>query len=72
MDALRNERAALEARKAALERDVRDLTSRAVLAPIVERSLGLRVAHDSQQVFLRRAESGAPESARRRNTCCES
>lgn len=60
MDALRSERAALEARKAALERDVRDLTSRAVLAPIVERSLGLHVAQDSQQVFLRReGSSGA-------------
>lgn len=62
MDALRSERAALEARKAALERDVRDLSSRAVLAPIAERRLGLHVAHDSEQVFLRR-QSPVPDDA---------
>jgi|SRR5690606_33260882 len=63
MDVLRSERAALEARKAALERDVRNLSSRAVLAPVAERSLGLHVAHDSEQVILRRENGGSPPRA---------
>lgn len=54
MDELRSQRAALEARKAALERDVRELGSRSRIASVAERSLGLHVAHDSEQVILRR------------------
>ncbi|HLV26973.1 MAG TPA: hypothetical protein VKZ41_11740 [Gemmatimonadales bacterium] len=60
MDELRSQRAALEARKSALERDVRELGSRARIAPVAERTLGLHVAHDSEQVILRR---GAPSQA---------
>ncbi len=59
LEALRREQAQLEARKAQLERDIRDLSSRAVLAPIAERVLGMHVARDDEQVFLIR-ESLAP------------
>jgi outer membrane murein-binding lipoprotein Lpp len=54
VDQLRSQRAALEARKASLERDVRELGSRTVIAPVAERSLGLHVAHDAEQVILER------------------
>lgn len=64
MDRLRSERAALEARKAALQRDIRNLSSRAVLVPIAERVLGLHVAHDSEQVILSREGSSASSAQR--------
>ncbi len=65
LEALRREQAQLEARKAQIERDIRELGSRAVLAPIAERALGMHVARDEEQVFLVRerpvAASPIPE-----------
>ncbi len=56
---LRMQRAQLEARKAQLESDIRRISSRSVLLPIVERRLDMHVPNDSQVVILTRAP-GAP------------
>lgn len=50
---LDQQRADLEARRAALEGEIRDATSRARLAPIAEK-LGMRVPSDSQVITLPR------------------
>jgi cell division protein FtsL len=47
-------RVQLEARRAQLESDIRDLSSRARLAPIVEQRLQMHVPTDSQVVILPR------------------
>ena len=47
-------RVQLEARRAQLESEVRDLSSRAKLAPIVERRLQMHVPTDSQVIILPR------------------
>ena len=54
---LQAQRAQLEARRARLESDIRDLSSRSKLAPIVERRLHMRVPNDSQVIILPRSPS---------------
>lgn len=64
LDAIRRQQAQLEAEKAQLERDIRELSSRAVLAPIAERVLGMHVARDDEQVFLLRDQPIALPTSR--------
>jgi membrane protein implicated in regulation of membrane protease activity len=52
---LRERRAQLEARKAQLEGDIRRISSRGSLLPIVERRLDMHVPNDTQVVILTRA-----------------
>jgi hypothetical protein len=49
---VREERSALEARRAELERRIRIASSRQVLVPIAERSLGLHEPADSEFVLF--------------------
>lgn len=49
---LREERMALEARRAELERQVRVASSRQVLVPLAERALGLHEPSDSEFTLL--------------------
>lgn len=49
---LREERTALEARRAELERQIRVASSRQVLVPIAERRLGLHQPSDSEFTLL--------------------
>jgi len=49
---LREQRMALEARRAELERRIRVASSRQVLVPIVERALGLHEPSDSEFVLF--------------------
>jgi hypothetical protein len=49
---LREERTALEARRAELERQIRVASSRQVLVPIAERHLGLHQPSDSEFTLL--------------------
>ena len=49
---LREERTALEARRAELERQIRFASSRQVLVPLVERRLGLHEPSDSELTLL--------------------
>lgn len=51
---LESSRVQLEARRAQLESEVRDLSSRAALAPVVERRLQMHVPTDSQVVIVPR------------------
>ena len=59
---LREERAALEARRADLERRIREASSRQVLVPLAERTLGLHQPSDSEFVLfaLPPAPAGKP------------
>ncbi len=52
--ALEARRVALEARRAQLDGEIRDATSRARLARIAEERLGMRVPADSQVITLTR------------------
>jgi len=54
IQSLEQERADLVARRAALEAEIRDATSRARLARIAEQRLGMRVPSDSQVITLPR------------------
>ena len=58
---LETRRVQLEARRARLESEIRDLSSRAKLAPIVEQRLQMHVPADTQVVILPR-----PSRARQR------
>ncbi len=49
---LREERLALEARRADLERRIREASSRQVLVPVAERLLGLHEPSDSEFTLL--------------------
>jgi hypothetical protein len=49
---LREERSSLEARRAELERRIRIASSRQVLVPVAERSLGLHEPADSEFVLF--------------------
>ena len=49
---LREERLALEARRGDLERRIREASSRQVLVPIAERTLGLHQPSDSEFVLF--------------------
>ena len=53
----------LEAQRARLKGEIRDLSSFAKLAPIAEQRLNMHVPNDSQVVILPRAASGAPSVA---------
>ena len=61
LDALERQRTSLEARKARLESEIRELSSRARLAPVAERRLGMRIPSDSQVVILRRPSSSTSD-----------
>jgi cell division protein FtsL len=54
---LEQQRADLVARKAALDGEIRDATSRARLARVAEERLGLRVPSDSQVIVLPRPDT---------------
>ena len=54
-------RVQLEARRAQLESEIRDLSSRAHLAPIVEQRLQMHVPTDSQVVILPRPTPPRPQ-----------
>ena len=51
---LEERRTQLEAQRAQLESDIRDLTSRAKLAPVAEGRLHMHVPNDTELVILRR------------------
>ena len=53
---LQARQSALEAEKVKLLNDIREASSRARLAPLLERRLDMRVPHDSQVIILRRPE----------------
>ncbi len=52
---LEQRRMQLEARRAQLRSQIRDLSSRSQLAPVVERTLGMHVPNDTQLVILPRS-----------------
>jgi hypothetical protein len=54
---LEQRRLQLKAQRAQLENDIRDLSSRTTLAPIVERRLNMHVPNDTQVVILQRSTS---------------
>jgi cell division protein FtsL len=54
LEELADERRTLEAERARLELQIREAESRARIAPIAERRLGMRTATDSQYVLLPR------------------
>ena len=60
LTALDTRRVQLEARRAQLESEIRDLSSRAKLAPIVEQRLQMHVPADSQVVILPRPPRARP------------
>ena len=62
LQALDRERVELEARRARLELDIRDLSSRARLAPVAEQRLNMRYPNDSQVVYLSRRGAPTPGS----------
>ena len=51
---LEQKRTQLEGERARLELEIRDLSSRARLAPIAEQRLGMRIPSDSQVIDIRR------------------
>ena len=55
---LRRERTELEAQKLRLEGEIRDAASRARIAPLAERRLGMKVPNDSQVILLPRPTPG--------------
>jgi len=57
---LRQERLALEARRADLVRRVRVASSRAVLVPLVERELGLHRPSDREYILFALPPDGGP------------
>jgi cell division protein FtsL len=57
---LERQRSDLIARRAAIEAEIRDATSRARLAPIAEGRLGMRVPSDSQVITLQRPVPARP------------
>lgn len=57
---LRERRDALDAQQAALEGAIRDASSRARLAPIAEKQLGMRIPPESLVILLPRPERTPP------------
>lgn len=51
---LEQQRTQLEGERARLELEIRDLSSRARLAPVAEQRLGMRIPSDSQVIDIRR------------------
>lgn len=62
--ALEDRRTALEARAASLQNDIRELSSRARLAPVAERRLDMHIPSDSQVVILSRPSTPGTQDAR--------
>ena len=64
---LEQRRAALDAERAQLEGDIRDASSRARLARIVEERLQMKIPNDSQVIYLapsgRKSGAGAGDAA---------
>ncbi|MGH7580849.1 MAG: hypothetical protein ACREM9_11795 [Gemmatimonadales bacterium] len=56
---LREQRMALDARRAELERQIREASSRQVLVPLAERTLGLHEPSDSEFTLLPLVPAGA-------------
>ena len=56
---LEQKRTQLEGERARLELEIRDLSSRARLAPIAEQRLGMRIPSDSQVIDIRRDTASA-------------
>ena len=56
---LDKQRLQLEAQRSRLESEIRDLSSRARLAPIAEQRLNMHVPNDSQVVILPRPRAGS-------------
>lgn len=54
LQALDQQRLRLQAQRASLESDIRDASSRAVLAPIAESRLNMHIPSDTQVVILTR------------------
>lgn len=54
LETLRTARGALEVSEASLKADVDRARSRAVLVPLAQRRLGLRLPHDSEITILKR------------------
>jgi cell division protein FtsB len=63
IESLDQKRKELEARRVRLRSEIRDVSSRARIAPIAEQRLHLRVANDSQVINLPR--SSIPPAVRR-------
>ena len=57
---LEQKRTQLEGERARLELEIRDLSSRARLAPIAEQRLGMRIPSDSQVIDIRRDPVAQP------------
>lgn len=62
---LERKRTQLEGERARLELEIRDLSSRARLAPIVEQKLGMRIPSDSQVIDIRRHPLAGDSATRR-------
>ena len=58
---LEERRAALAAQEAALEGAIRDVSSRAKLAPIAEQQLGMRIPPESLVIIIPRPERATPQ-----------
>ena len=63
---LEQKRTQLDGERSRLELEIRDLSSRARLAPIAEQRLGMRIPSDSQVIDIRRRP--APAGATTRGT----
>jgi cell division protein FtsL len=61
---LDKQRLELEAQKARLEGEIRELSSRARLAPIAEQRLNMHVPNDSQVIILPRPSASSSPSRR--------
>jgi cell division protein FtsL len=57
---LEDRRSELEAQEAALEGAIRDASSRARLAPIAERELGMRIPPESLVIIIPRPDRASP------------
>ena len=65
---LEQKRTQLEGERARLELEIRDLSSRARLAPVAEQRLGMRIPSDSQVIDIRRTPAGQRADAATRGT----
>jgi hypothetical protein len=65
LQALEKTRAALEVQRSALRGRIQRAASRAVLVPLAERRLGLRLPQDSEIIILQGPDSAPKEPERR-------
>lgn len=65
LQALQKTRAALEVQRATLRGEIQRASSRAVLVPLAERRLGLRLPQDSEIIILQGPETAPKEPERR-------